>query len=161
APGRRGHGRRVRVGGVGGVRSGGEPAARPEGAARDAARRLIAPFYNSDVFSPWLAHYDADVRPTLGPYESRTLVDYLSDAARDCPGQAAVLFKGAALTYRQLDRLSNAGAAALRSLGVKRGDRVGLLLPNCPQFLIAEFAAWKVGAILAPLNPLYTEHELE
>ena len=44
---------------------------------------------------------------------------------------------------------------------IARGDRVGLLLPNCPQFFIAQFGAWKIGAIVAPLNPIYTEHELE
>ena len=43
----------------------------------------------------------------------------------------------------------------------REGHRVGLLLPNCPQFVIAELAAWKLGAIVAPLNPIYTEHELE
>lgn len=111
--------------------------------------------------APWLAHYDEGVPATLAPYPSRTLVDYLADAARDRPRQAALLFKGAALTYSELDRLSDACAAAFRSLGVQRGDRIALLLPNCPQFLIAEFAAWKIGAIVAPLNPLYTEQELE
>ena len=57
--------------------------------------------------------------------------------------------------------LSDACAAAFAALGVRRGDRVALLLPNCPQFFIAEFGAWKIGAIVAPLNPIYTEHELE
>src|SRR4030095_4226800 len=47
------------------------------------------------------------------------------------------------------------------SVGVRRVDRVGLLLPNCPQFFVAEVGAWKIGAIVAPLNPIYTEHELE
>jgi long-chain acyl-CoA synthetase len=111
--------------------------------------------------APWLAHYDEGVPASLAPYPQRTLVDYLADAAGDQPQQAALLFKGATLTYRELDRLSNACAAALRSLGVRRGDRVALLLPNCPQFLIAQFAAWKIGAIVAPLNPMYTEQELE
>ena len=46
-------------------------------------------------------------------------------------------------------------------MGVKQTDRVALLLPNCPQFFIAQFAAWKIGAIVAPLNPLYTEYEIE
>ena len=111
--------------------------------------------------TPWLAHYDEDVPPTLAPYPNRTLVDYLDDAARTRPNQTALLFKGASLTYRDLDRLSEACAAAFRALGVRRGDRVALLLPNCPQFFIAQFAAWKIGAIIAPLNPIYTEQELE
>ena len=108
--------------------------------------------------APWLAHYDEGVPATLAPYPNRTLVDYLADTARERPRQSALLFKGATLSYADLDRLSDAGAAAFCSLGLKRGDRIALLLPNCPQFFIAQFAAWKIGAIVAPLNPLYTEH---
>jgi long-chain acyl-CoA synthetase len=111
--------------------------------------------------APWLANYDAGVPATLAPYPDRTLLDYIGDHARDTPGAAAVLFKGARLTYGDLARLSDAFAAALYALGVRRGDRVGLLLPNCPQFLIAEIGAWKIGAIVAPLNPSYTEPEIE
>lgn len=111
--------------------------------------------------APWLAHYDPGVPHTLAPYPNRTLVDYLADAARDRPRQAALLFKGATITCADLDRLSDACAAAFQGLGIARGDRIGLFLPNCPQFVIAQFAAWKIGAIIAPLNPLYTEDELE
>jgi long-chain acyl-CoA synthetase len=111
--------------------------------------------------APWLAHYDPGVPPTLAPYPDKTLVDYVADAARSRPGSPALLFKGATVTYGELDRLSDACAAAFTALGIARGDRVGLLLPNCPQFFIAQFGAWKIGAIVAPLNPIYTEHELE
>jgi long-chain acyl-CoA synthetase len=114
-----------------------------------------------DPAAPWLSHYDDNVPATLGGYPDRTLVDYLADAARERPAQPALLFKGAVVTYRQLQALSDACAAAFASLGITRGDRVALLLPNCPQFSIAQFAAWKIGAIVAPLNPTYTEHELE
>ncbi len=109
----------------------------------------------------WLAHYDADVPPTLAPYPTRTLLDFIAETARERPNQTALLFKGATMSYGSLDRLSDALAAALASLGVQRNERVALLLPNCPQFVIAELAAWKIGAIVAPLNPMYTEHELE
>lgn len=111
--------------------------------------------------APWLEHYDAGVPRSLAPYPSRTLVDYLADSARERPDAPAVLFKGATLTWRELDRLSDACASAFAALGVRRGDRIALLLPNCPQFLIAEFGAWKIGAIVAPLNPTYTEREIE
>jgi long-chain acyl-CoA synthetase len=110
---------------------------------------------------PWLGHYDADVPRTLAPYPDRTLLDSVADAARDHPNDPALLFKGATVTYAALERLSDAFAAALSSLGVARGDRVALLLPNCPQFMIAEFGAWKIGAIVSPLSPMYTERELE
>jgi long-chain acyl-CoA synthetase len=111
--------------------------------------------------APWLAHYDAGVPATLAPYPSKTLVDYLSDAARERPDDPAIHFKGATLTFAELERLSDACAAAFTSLGVARGDRVALLLPNCPQFLIAQFGSWKIGALAAPLNPIYTEREIE
>jgi long-chain acyl-CoA synthetase len=111
--------------------------------------------------APWLAHYDEHVPATLEPYPKRTLVDYLAEAARERPGHPALLFKGAVVSYGELDRLSDTFAAALQALGVKAGHRVGLLLPNCPQFFIAEFGAWKIGAVVAPLNPIYTEYELE
>ena len=111
--------------------------------------------------APWLAHYDPGVPHSLEPYPDRILVDYLADAAREQPNAPALLFKGATITYAQLERESDAFAAALTSLGVVRGDRIGLLLPNCPQFFVAEFGAWKIGAILAPINPTYTERELE
>jgi long-chain acyl-CoA synthetase len=108
-----------------------------------------------------LTHYDEGVPASLAPYPNRTLLDYLSDAALEEPRASAMLFKGARVSYGDLERLSDAAAAALASLGVKRGDRVGLLLPNCPQFLIAQFGVWKLGAIVAPLNPIYSERELE
>jgi long-chain acyl-CoA synthetase len=111
--------------------------------------------------APWLSHYDPGVPPSLAPYPSRTLLDFVSDAARAHTESTAVLFKGTALTYGELEQLSDACAAAFDALGIRRGDRIALLLPNCPQFVIAELGAWKIGAIAAPLNPTYTEAELE
>jgi long-chain acyl-CoA synthetase len=111
--------------------------------------------------APWLAHYDNGVPATLAPYPARTLLDYIADGAREFPHRPALLFKGATITYGEIDRLSDACASAFNALGIVRGDRVALLLPNCPQFVIAELAAWKLGAIVAPLNPTYTERELE
>ena len=111
--------------------------------------------------APWLAHYDPGVPATLAPYPERTLVDYLADAARDSATAPAIQFKGATLSFADLERLSDACASAFLALGIKPGDRIALLLPNCPQFLIAQYGAWKIGAIVAPLNPIYTENELE
>jgi long-chain acyl-CoA synthetase len=111
--------------------------------------------------APWLAHYDAGVSSTLAPYPQKTLLDFVGALARERPQAPALLFKGATITYARLEEESDAFAAALAALGVNRGDRVGLMLPNCPQFFVAELAAWKLGAIVAPLNPIYTEHELE
>ena len=110
---------------------------------------------------PWLAHYDADVPPSLAPYPDKTLLDYLDALAREQPTRPALLFKGSEVSYDQLQRESDAFAAALAALGVRHGDRVALILPNCPQFFVAEIGAWKVGAIVCPINPTYTEREME
>jgi long-chain acyl-CoA synthetase len=110
---------------------------------------------------PWLAHYDSDVRPTLAPYPDKTLLDYLAELVRTRPDAPALLFKGATISYRRLDAESSAFAAGLTTLGIRKGDRVALVLPNCPQFLVAEFGAWKAGAVVVPLNPTYSDRELE
>src|SRR5512139_3547619 len=111
--------------------------------------------------TPWFKHYDEGVPRTLRPYPDRTLLDYIADSAREKPDQPALLFKGLRVTYGELEGLSDAFAASLAGLGVKKGDRVALLLPNSPQFIIAEVGAWKAGATVFPLNPIYTESELE
>jgi long-chain acyl-CoA synthetase len=108
----------------------------------------------------WLKRYDEGVPTTLRPYPERTLLDYLSESARNWPDRPVLLFKGSSISYRQLEQESDSLAAALVAIGVKRGDRVALCLPNCPQFMIAEFAAWKSGAIVCPFNPTYSEREM-
>ena len=110
---------------------------------------------------PWLAHYDADVAHSIAPYPDKTLIDYLADLSRAHGDRSAVLFKGASVSYRVLETQSDAFAAAVASLGVRPGDRVALLLPNCPQFMIAQFGVWKAGGVVVALNPIYSERELE
>jgi len=110
--------------------------------------------------SSYQAVYDAGVPPTLHPYPACTLLDVVRDTARERPNHPALLFKGARLSYRRLERLSDAFASALVAQGVHKGDRVALLMPNCPQAVIAQLGVWKAGAIAAPINPLYTEREL-
>src|SRR5512138_223635 len=109
----------------------------------------------------WLAQYDADVAHSLHPYPDKTLLDYLDALAREQPSRPALLFKGTEVSYGQLQRDSTVFAAALAALGVRCGDRVALILPNCPQFFVAEIGAWKLGAIVCPINPTYTEREIE
>jgi len=110
---------------------------------------------------PWHAHYDPDVRTTLGEYPQRTLLDYLRDAVREGPGKPAIIFKRRTITFAELDRLSDAFASGLAAIGVKPGDRVALVLPNTPQFVVAELGTWKAGAVVVPLNPVYTASELQ
>jgi len=110
---------------------------------------------------PWLSHYDVGVPNTLAPYPERTLLDYLADSARNFGDKPILSMKGRTLTYWELEQASDAFAAALAANGVKRGDRVALCLPNCPQFFVAEIGAWKVGAIACPFNPTYAEREMQ
>ncbi len=109
---------------------------------------------------PWYRHYDPGVPRTLAPYPDRTLLDYVDDAVRERPGAPALLFKGSTVSWRALADASDAFAVALHGLGVRQGDRVAAILPNCPQFFVAELAAWKLGAVMVPLNPTYTGEEL-
>jgi long-chain acyl-CoA synthetase len=85
----------------------------------------------------------------------------LERTAERYPERVASIFFGAQLTYGALDAAANRFAHALLSFGVKRGDRVALMLPNCPQFLIAFYGTLKAGAVVTAVNPLYTPHELE
>jgi long-chain acyl-CoA synthetase len=110
--------------------------------------------------SIWLQHYDEGTPATLEPYPRRTLLDYLSEAALSWPDRTAILFKGSEVSYRQLEDDADSLSAALVAMGVSPGDRVALCLPNCPQFMVAEFAAWKAGAIVCPFNPTYSEREM-
>jgi acyl-CoA synthetase (AMP-forming)/AMP-acid ligase II len=100
----------------------------------------------------WLKHYGRGVPHTLQPYPEHALPDVMDDAARQRPSHPALLFKGACLSYRQVECLSNALAAALVSMGVKKGDRVALVLPNSPQWVVGQLAAWKAGAILPQIQ---------
>jgi long-chain acyl-CoA synthetase len=118
---------------------------------------------------PWLAHYEPAVPPTL-TYPSTTLHQSLDDTVRRFPDKPAVklILKyvgatslGGQLTYRQLSAEVDRCAAALSALGVKQGDRVALLLPNLPQFVIAFYAILKIGGIVVNTNPQYTGREIE
>src|SRR5512136_511795 len=110
---------------------------------------------------PWFKSYDPTLPRTLRPYPEKTVLDVISETARERPDHPALIFKGTRLTYAKLAQLTDAFGAALVALGVKKGDRVALLLPNSPQAVIAQIGAWKAGAIVAPLNAIYTERELE
>jgi long-chain acyl-CoA synthetase len=117
---------------------------------------------------PWLKHYDEGM-PTSIDYPSIPLDRLLTDTTAKHPEHAAIIFGAmvgsrlmdAKLTYRQLDDAVNRFAAGLQEMGVKKGDRVAIMLPNCPQFVIAAYATWRIGAIVVCCNPLYVAREIE
>ncbi len=108
---------------------------------------------------PWLAHYDPGV-----PHEVEVppipLWRFLEDSARRFPNQVALEFLGKTLTYQELWDKSRRFAQGLRELGVKPGDRVAIMLPNTPQFVIAFFGTLMAGGVGVNVNPLYTPREL-
>jgi len=109
---------------------------------------------------PWLDHYDRGVPATI-IYPAKTVHSFLSDAAAHFPDQACTTFRDNQLTYRQMDRLTDKLAAGLLLLGVRKGDRVGVVLPNIPQFVIAFYGILKMGGIVVAMNPQYKIGELE
>ena len=108
---------------------------------------------------PWLDMYEPEVPRDFAPPDL-TLHGLFEKIAAEYPGNIATIFFGARLTYAQIDDQANGFASALQSLGVRPGDRVAIILPNCPQFLVALFGALKAGAVAVPLNPAYVPREL-
>lgn len=109
---------------------------------------------------PWTAHYDPNVRAHL-EYPSETLPQFFDATAGSYPERTATIFFDARLRYRHLKDQVDRFAAGLLASGVKPGDRVAVMLPNMPQFVVAFFGALRAGAIVVPTSPLYTAHELE
>jgi len=116
----------------------------------------------------WLKHYDEGVPATID-YPPVPLDQFLTDAAAKHPDHTATIFGAAvgsrvldaSLTYRQLNDAVNRFAAGLQHKGVKKGDRVAIMLPNCPQFIIAAYGTWRIGGIVVCCNPLYVAREVE
>jgi long-chain acyl-CoA synthetase len=109
---------------------------------------------------PWLASYPPGV-PTTYAYPTVPLTRLLDDAAADFPDVIAVHFRGFEQTYRTLLDRVDRFATVLADLGVRRGDRVGVLLPNCPQHLVALFGALRIGAVAAEIGHTATPEQLE
>jgi len=115
---------------------------------------------------PWLASYPPGVPKSLAPYPQKSVYSIFAESASRHPNAPAVAFwlpgapMGETLTYSQVAKQVDQFSRVLVSLGIKRGDRVGLVLPNCPQYVIAYFATLRIGAVIVGNNPLYTEREL-
>ncbi len=101
---------------------------------------------------PWLGHYDKDIPHTI-PIPQQPLFRFLESAADWAPKRQATVFYGKTLTYRELEAKVNQFARALRKLGLRKGDRVQIVLPNTPQFIIAYYAILKLGAVVVLSNP--------
>lgn len=109
--------------------------------------------------SPWLAHYDKGVPQTID-YPKKPLFHFLEDAARKYPDRACTIFKGAVISYKEMNAQTDAMAAALVEMGVKKGERVGIFMPNLPQFVVAFYGILKAGAAVVAINPTYPVDEI-
>jgi long-chain acyl-CoA synthetase len=108
---------------------------------------------------PWTKHYDVGVPATL-TYPDATFHTLLDDAAESYPNAVATIFFNAERTYKSISDDAWRFANGLKKLGVQKGDRVAIQLPNTPQFVVAFFGALRAGATVVPCNPLYTPPEL-
>lgn len=117
---------------------------------------------NASVYTqkPWLKHYDFWVPDEIN-FPRQPIHQILNQAALQFSDRPAVVFGDATLTYIQIKAQVDRLATALARLGICKGDRVGLMLPNCPQHVIGFFAIVRLGAIVVNVNPLYTPREVE
>jgi long-chain acyl-CoA synthetase len=109
---------------------------------------------------PWLKHYDSGVLEHIN-YPKIPLQDLLIEAAIKYPARACTNFKGAKISFRVMNEISDRIASALIQMGVKRGDRIGLFMPNTPQFVMTFFGILKAGGVVVAVNPLFKAREIE
>jgi long-chain acyl-CoA synthetase len=109
---------------------------------------------------PWLKFYEEGV-PHHIEYPRIPLYQVLDDTARDFPGLDAVIFQGQGIKYGELAGWARDLASGLHQIGIKKGQRVAIMLPNCPQYIVAYFAILKLGGVVVNVNPMYVERELE
>ena len=113
-----------------------------------------------DSAHPWIRHYEQGV-PARLTIPDQPLTWLLEQTVSRYPGHTAFIYYGAKLSYAQFSSLANRFAAGLQRLGIKKGDRVAIALPNIPQYPIAFYGALRAGAVVVPTNPLYTEREMQ
>ncbi len=109
---------------------------------------------------PWFAKYDKGVPKSID-YPKKPLYHFLEESASKYPDKPCTIFKGAEISYKEMNEITDRMAAALADMGVKKGDRVGIFMPNTPQFVMAYFGILKAGGVVVATNPLYTPSEIE
>ncbi len=109
---------------------------------------------------PWLSHYDPGV-PEHIDYETPCMPDFLERSAQRFPDHMALVFQGYSLSFREMNQMVLRFARALHEFGIRKGDRVAILLPNMIPCVVCYYAALKIGAVVVMNNPLYSDRELE
>ncbi|MEW6128465.1 MAG: long-chain fatty acid--CoA ligase [Acidobacteriota bacterium] len=115
---------------------------------------------SSYAVKPWLKSYDFWVPENIN-YSEQSVYQILGLASSMYADKKAAAFLGAEFTFAEIKRHADKLAFALHQLGVAKGDRVGIMLPNCPQYMITAFAILRLGAIVVNINPIYTPREVE
>jgi Acyl-CoA synthetases (AMP-forming)/AMP-acid ligases II len=108
---------------------------------------------------PWLKHYDKGVPQSIN-YPPVPIFYFLEESAKNYPDRACTIFKGAAISFREMNAITDTLAAALAELGVKKGDRVGIFIPNTPQFVMVYFGILKAGGVVVAIDSRYTAPEI-
>ena len=110
---------------------------------------------------PWFASYPPGVPKTLEPYPDISVFQMLERSALRFPDRPAIAWFGRKLSYAEMLRETERCSAMLAALGVRAGDRVALVMPNCPQYVMAYYGIARLGAVVVGNNPLYTKREME
>ena len=118
--------------------------------------KTILEVEGNEVNKIWLKHYDEGVRDHID-YPEIPLYKILEDSAEKYPDKTALIFIGKKISYRELNEISDRVAAFLFELGIGKGSRVIVDLPNAPHFVAAYYGILKTGATVVQCNPLYTE----
>jgi long-chain acyl-CoA synthetase len=117
----------------------------------------------------WHQHYDPGVGTSID-YPDLTVEQLLTKTSKKSPDDIAIIFGGllpllgerhGKMTYQQLNELVDRFAAGLQRLGLQKGERVALYMPNCPQYVIAYYGVLRAGGMVVPCNPLYVARELK
>ncbi|MBO6638925.1 MAG: long-chain fatty acid--CoA ligase [Roseitalea sp.] len=131
--------------------------------AESAAERVSAATQtaNIDIDRIWLKSYPDGTPAEIGPLSHSSIAELLDQSFARYAARRAFSCMGKAITYGELDAASNAFAAHLQSLGLEKGDRVALMMPNILQYPVAMAAVLRAGLTVVNVNPLYTPRELE
>jgi long-chain acyl-CoA synthetase len=116
---------------------------------------------SSNTGRPWLSAYPAGVPADIDATQYTSLVALLQESFAKYADRVAYSFMGQDVTFGQTDKLSQALAGYLQSLGLIKGDRVAIMMPNCPQYPVTVAAILRAGYVVVNVNPLYTPRELE
>jgi long-chain acyl-CoA synthetase len=133
-----------------------------EPGARDFESRGEGEVHVSSIYEskPWLERY-ADYVPKELPLPTRSMADLFEESAENASDRDAIRYFDESISYAELNDLADSFATLLALWGVEKGDRVAIYTQNNPQFLVAQYGAWKRGAIVLPLNPMLKQKELD